>query len=285
MAEHARADLFLLKQYGFSEKLLDWLFTHSRPDELLMNAFSIDIDQGAKIPCTKKDQQIQQLNYFNDFIRGHKDELISNVNRNGFKMLFKYDKNVLDNFLEQKRQPLFMYLRGDATLLDSGRRRVAMVGTRNINDLFAEKVNAVVDKYLDQKYIVVSGLARGTDTLVHRRTILQGGHTLAVLPTNFDSIYPKENIGLAEQIFKDGLAMSAIGPHEQTYKSSFLKRNEYVAAISDEIVVIQTSLHSGTMNTIHHAVTMGKPVLYLKQDSEELNLYLSNLGATQINHC
>ena len=115
MAEHARAYLFLLKQYGFSETLLEWLYTHSRPDELLMNAFSIDIDQGTKIPCTRKDQQIQQLSHFNIFIDKHRDDIVTSVNRTGFKMLFKYDKNVLDQFLEQKQQPLFMYLRGDAT--------------------------------------------------------------------------------------------------------------------------------------------------------------------------
>ena len=163
--------------------------------------------------------------------------------------------------------------------MNSNRKRVAMVGTRNIAASFAEKVNGIVDKYLAQKYVIVSGLARGTDTLVHRRAVMQGGYALAVLPTNFDRIYPKENIQLAEQIFKNGLAMSAIGPFEQTYKSSFLKRNEYVTAIADEIVVIQTSMHSGTMNTIHRAVTMGKPVSYLQQNSEELNHYLAGLGA------
>jgi len=198
------------------------------------------------------------------------------------KIFFKYDITVLDKLIPDDIRPLFMYAKGDCSLL-SNNQKVSIVGTRTPQKGSVMMAKKLVKKYVDENYVVVSGLAEGIDTTVHKETLDQKGKTIAILPTNFNRIYPKQNKSLALEIENKGLLLSSIGPKESTYKSSFLERNKYVANISDLIIVVETNLKSGTMNTIKNAYEAHKKILFVDQLDESINNKIKGFNGEMIN--
>ncbi len=108
---------------------------------------------------------------------------------------------------------------------------------------------------------IVSGLARGVDSLAHRAALKAKGPTIAVLGSSLDQCYPPENRGLARQILETGgLLLSEYPPGHQAYKSSFPRRNRILAFLGAGVLVVEAALRSGTLITAEWAGTRGKPV-------------------------
>ncbi|PIC68944.1 DNA processing protein DprA [Sporosarcina sp. P16b] len=283
MVENVRSELFFLKQFGFNNTLLQDVFL------LGIDPIKIIFNSGYKIypelesKFTDKDRKLAEnyLKYRNfksdlfkedDFLRGS----IS-------KIYFKYDVNEMTVLMPEKIMPLFMYSKGDISLLEVNKKRVAIVGTRHPSQKAIEITKKLTQKFVVEDYVIVSGLAEGIDTISHETAIAHKGKTIAVLPTNFKKIYPKENHELAKTILNKGLLLTSIGPKENTYKSSFLDRNQYVANISDIVVVTETNLKSGTMNTIRNASEAGKKILFVDQEDELINNKIYGFGGEMLN--
>lgn len=283
MTKKIRSDLFYLKQFGFNDSLLQAIFQlkldpivsiFNNENELIMEIESKFTDKDRELARDYQQYKNFKSELFNTetFLKDRKS-----------KIYFKYDYNELTALIPQKIMPLFMYSKGDISLLSLDRKRVAIVGTRNPSEKSIELTKKITQKYVSDNYIIVSGLAEGIDTVSHATTLDLGGKTIAVLPTNFNKIYPKENNDLADLISDKGLLVTAIGPKENTYKSSFLDRNQYVANMSDLIIVVETNLKSGTMNTIRNAYEANKKILFVDQGDEALNNKICEFGGEMIN--
>lgn len=279
MVVNIRSELFFLKQFGFSAKLLESIFLlEYSPINAIFDAgspehFHVDSD------FTEKDRMLSSS--YPDYLKLKKDMFQNEpfLQANGVnKIYFKYDENLITELLPEKIMPLFMYCKGNIELLNNTRKRVAIVGTRNPSKVAIENAELITEKFIKDRHIIVSGLAEGIDTVVHETALNFDGDTIAVLPTSFNSIYPKKNMKLANDIAERGLLVSAIGPNENTYKSTFLERNQYVAGISDIVFVIETSERSGTMNTIRNARNLGKKILYMKQLDDSVNDIIEDMG-------
>ncbi|MGK4092966.1 DNA-processing protein DprA [Pediococcus pentosaceus] len=285
MKTQYRVIIYILKQYGFSDIFLLWLFENYRNEDIPKIIFTNEytLNPALEGNITKHDIELINSNKFIKFLSRKRSELINYFYEYPkSKIIFKFDRTILDRFMPENIKPLFFYLRGSEEILDS-KNLIGIVGTRNIDRKYEEKIPIIVKKYVEKDFVIISGLAHGTDTEVHEETLKFGGKTIAVLPTNFNKIYPKENEKLAKKIFTKGLAISAVGPLENTYKSNFLTRNNYVAHLSSELFVIQTGKASGTMNTIRNAIRLNKKVSFLDQHNEELNNYLLKLGCKMVN--
>lgn len=283
MSNNIRAELFFLKQFGFSSKLLDMIYLHS--ESPLQVIFSDNKLLYKRFKFSRKDVELSK--YFEQYLE-FKHELFLNEdilrkNENN-KLYFKYDENIVSELIPLEKRPLFMYCKGNNDLLNSRYKRVAIVGTRNPSEKSIQVTSQIVKKYVDNNFTVVSGLAEGIDTVTHKSTLMNKGRTIAVLPTNFSEIYPKSNRYLVDEILESGLLMTSIGPREHTYKSSFLDRNTYVANISDIIIVIETNLNSGTMNTIRKASDANKEILYIEQEDTEVNEKIKSYGGVILNY-
>ncbi|MFJ7920006.1 DNA-processing protein DprA [Lysinibacillus fusiformis] len=283
MTGKIRSNLFYLKQFGFNDSLLQNIFI------LGLDPITIIFNRECKISAeleskfTDKDRKLaEDYNKYRNFkSKLFKEEDFLRDSKS--KMYFKYDVNEMTSLLPEKVMPLFMYSKGDISLLAVNKKRVAIVGTRRPSPKAIAITKKITRKFVEDNYVVVSGLAEGIDTISHETAILHKGKTIAVLPTNFKKIYPKENQELAKEILDKGLLLTSIGPKENTYKSSFLDRNKYVANISDIIVVIETNLKSGTMNTIRNASEANKKILFIDQEDELINNKIYEFGGVLLN--
>ncbi|PRT14062.1 DNA processing protein DprA [Bacillus toyonensis] len=283
MVENIRSELFFLQQFGFNNTLLQDIFLlRVDPIKIIFNSgYKIYAELDSKF--TDKDRKLAENHYK---YRKFKSDLFKEdafLRDSISKIYFKYDVNEITELLPEKIMPLFMYSKGDISLLEVNQKRVAIVGTRHPSHKAIAITKKLTRKFVEDNYVIVSGLAKGIDTISHETAIFHKGKTIAVLPTNFNKIYPKENQELAQKILDEGLLVTSIGPKENTYKSSFLDRNQYLANISDIVVVTETNLKSGTMNTIRNASEAGKKILFVDQKDELINNKIRGFGGEMLN--
>lgn len=283
MTENIKSQLFFLKQFGFSENLLTLIYELGiNPLHAIFNHDYENLDL-IKDTFTPRDKELsQQVNEFNKLVIDllNTDPFLKKNKRS--KIFFKYDKNNFTNLLPKSIMPFFMYAKGNISLLDNDRERISIIGTRKPSENSIKITQHFTRKFTSEGYIIVSGLAEGIDSASHRTALEYGGETIAILPTNFNKIYPKKNERLAKEIAEKGLLLTSIGPKENTYKTSFLERNKYVANISDLLFVVETNLKSGTMNTIRNANESGKKILFIDQKDKEINDRIIKFGGEMI---
>lgn len=289
MTQNIKSELFFLKQYGYSDRILEYIFLYGNNPLHFLFEYE-DYSNAERELFTKKDLELSKrkaeyLSFKTSFF--YSEPFLRKNNNN--KIYFKYDDTALSSLLPPKIQPLFMYSKGIEGLLSIDKKRVSIVGTRKPSEDSIKITQTLVKKYVENDYIVVSGLAEGVDTSAHIATIDHGGKTIAVLPTNLNNIYPKKNTALAKMIEKEGLLLTSVGPNQNTFKSNFLERNQYVAYLSDIILVIETNLKSGTMNTIRNASMANKKIYFVDQKNDEINKKIIGFGGVlineQINNC
>lgn len=137
---------------------------------------------------------------------------------------------------------------------------VAVVGTRDPSG-YAERVARDLCGALARAgACVVSGLARGIDSVAHRSAIDAAGRTTAVLGTGIDVPYPAGNAALHAVIGAKGLLLSEHGPGDRATAGSFPRRNRLIAALAQVTIVVEAGAKSGALITASHALDLGRVV-------------------------
>ena len=153
---------------------------------------------------------------------------------------------------------------------------IAIVGTRKASP-YGEKITKELSMELSSRgFIIVSGMARGIDSIAHRAALDAGGKTIAVLGCGVDIVYPKENGELAEQIQKQGALISEFGMGTSPSRENFPRRNRIISGLCIGIVVTEASARSGSLITTRFALEQGREVFSVPgkinaQNSEGVN--------------
>ena len=142
---------------------------------------------------------------------------------------------------------------------------IAIVGTRKPTSYGVEVTSRLASKLTKRGFIIVSGLALGTDALAHRACLDAGGTTIAIIPSQLPNIYPRSNSALARRIVEKGGAVLSEHSVDDTEpyilgRWSFLERNRLVSGVADAVLITEASKRSGTLNTAAHALAQGKDV-------------------------
>lgn len=157
---------------------------------------------------------------------------------------------------------------------------IAIVGSRNMT-LRGEKLAYGFSYALAQKgYVIISGLARGIDTVAHTAALEAGGKTLAVMGTGIDIIYPQENIELADKIAKNGALISPYPKGTLPVAENFKPRNGIIVEFAKAVLVIEGQRSSGTLNTANWAGDKGREVFAIP--GSPATDYLIDTGATAV---
>lgn len=143
------------------------------------------------------------------------------------------------------------------SLKKSDAKAIAVVGTRQMSERGEKLTRRFVKALVRAGFSIVSGLARGVDTVAHKACLEAGGRTIAVLGSGLDIIYPAENKKLAEEIVKHGVLVSPFSFGTRPDAKNFLARNKIIAKLSRAVLVIEGARRSGTLSTASHAANEG----------------------------
>jgi DNA processing protein len=178
------------------------------------------------------------------------------------KLLVKFITYNDENYpiiLKKIDNPAYLiYLKGE--LLPQDCLAVCLVGTRKISAYGRLATRKITSDLVSNKVTIVSGLARGVDSLAHRTALEFGGRTLAVVGHGLDIIYPPENKSLAEEIIKNGAVISQFPLGVLSLPGNFPARNKIIAGLSLATVVIEGSADSGSLITATYSETFSRPV-------------------------
>ena len=148
--------------------------------------------------------------------------------------------------------PPVLFARGRLELLNE-RIRLAVVGARNCTEYGAECTRAFVRPIARAGIVIVSGLARGIDSIAHESALEVGGDTIAVLGNGIDLNYPPRNRPLQERIASDGLLLSEFPPGTPALPHHFPHRNRIIAYLGKRVLVVEAERGSGSLSTAAHA--------------------------------
>ena len=155
--------------------------------------------------------------------------------------------------------PLCLYVRGALEKKDE--QALAVVGTRRASHYGSAQADRLAYLAAKAGFTIVSGLARGIDTMAHKAALKAGGRTLAVLGGAMDKLYPPENRGLAEEIAQHGALISEFPLGREPDRTTFPYRNRIVSGLSKGVLVVEAGLDSGAMNTAEQALEQGRSVM------------------------
>lgn len=154
--------------------------------------------------------------------------------------------------------PVLLYAVGDITLLSH--KKIAIIGSRKATNYTRVALDYIVPPLVAHNYTIVSGLARGADTMAHESAIQFGGKTIGVLGSGFDYIYPRENEPLFKVMRQHHCVITEFPPYMGPKKWHFPMRNRIISGISKALVVTEAAAKSGTLITTEHALEHGKDV-------------------------
>lgn len=160
---------------------------------------------------------------------------------------------------EIKDPPLVLYANGDLSLLSTS-PSLSVIGTRRPSKEAMKKVQLIVKPLINEKWLIVSGMAKGIDGYAHRLTLNHGGRTIAVLGGGFHHLYPREHTALYEQISQKGLVLSEYPPDQPPARYHFPERNRIISGLSFGTLVIEAMERSGTLITVDQALDQGREV-------------------------
>ncbi len=154
--------------------------------------------------------------------------------------------------------PAGIYIKG--TLPDDNIDKISVVGARRCSSYGSNVAYQITKDLGKTNVVVVSGMARGIDTMAHKGILDGGGQTIAVLGSGVDVCYPQENAELMERIAANGCILSEYPPGTPAVSRNFPFRNRIIAGLSKMVVVIEAGKRSGTLITADLALEDGREV-------------------------
>ncbi len=188
------------------------------------------------------------------------DQVCRRLQEEGVCVVCWEDADYPRRLREIDQPPPVLYYRGKFSTEDMW--AVAVVGTRRATS-YGRQVAAELGAFLANNGVtVVSGLARGIDTIAHSAAMSAGGRTLGVLGCGVDYIYPPENRRLAIDMVESGRGMLISDYPVGTLPEgpNFPPRNRIISGLSLAVVVIEAGERSGALITANFALEQGREI-------------------------
>ena len=202
-----------------------------------------------------------------------KEKLERTVN-SGIHCLPFYDENypkILNNLSDP---PLILFIKGEVSSINTS-FPFAIVGTRNPSKFTIDKGSEVCEMITAKCDCIVSGLALGCDSIAHKSAIKLGIPTIAVLPNGLDTIYPKGNLDLSNNIIDKGGALLSeypIGIKPQRHQ--FIARDRIQAGLSNAGFLLESSKKGGSMHCMRKLKSLNRTIGSLvppKSQAKDMN--------------
>lgn len=148
---------------------------------------------------------------------------------------------------------------------------ISIVGTRRCSEYGAYMVEKIVSDLSILDITIVSGLAKGIDTLAHKAALRHNLSTIAVLGSGIDNIYPRENRILAQEISQKNLIISEYESDTPPLKHQFPMRNRIISGLSVATIVVEAPEKSGALITARFALEHNREIFVVPGDIDREN--------------
>ena len=249
----------LLQKFKTPQKI------YKASEEELLKVEEIDlIDVNEIIKNKNKELILKYKNYIT------KNQItVINISEKGYPSKLK---NIYD-------PPVVVFAKGDLSLLE--KEKIAIVGSRDATIYGAKQSYKLAYELAKNNIVIVSGLAKGIDSMSHRGALSAAGSTIAVIGNGLDIVYPKENYGLYSKIFEKGLIISEFIVGTKPDSKNFPMRNRIISGLSDGVLVVEAKEKSGAMITVDFAIEQGKNVYAVPGNIDEMHSVGCNLLISQ----
>ncbi|MCF8267545.1 MAG: DNA-processing protein DprA [Ignavibacteriales bacterium] len=194
----------------------------------------------------------------NSEIRDNLDRELEQLQRLNGKLTTFWDEDYPSPLRNIFQPPVILYSIGNYTEEDHS--SLAIVGTRNPSGYGTRIAEQFASEIAPQGVRIVSGLARGIDTIAHRSAINAGGRTIAVTGSGLDVCYPPENQKLYEQIAAEGVIFTEYRCGTKPDAINFPRRNRIISGLSMGVLLIETRVNGGAMHTAAFALDQGREI-------------------------
>ncbi len=184
-------------------------------------------------------------------------KIIDAINRVGASYINFKNVNYPKQLTTLPDKPVGFYAIGD---IDFSAPAISIVGSRNCTVYGQLIARRFASAFAQAGYTVISGMARGIDTMAHLGALEAGGKTIAVLGSGVDVVYPPENMNLYQKIIASGAVISEFPMGTRADRQNFPIRNRIVAGMSLATLVVESDIKGGSMITARVAGEYGRDV-------------------------
>jgi len=188
------------------------------------------------------------------------DALLKSCEKADIQILTREDPPYPDRFRSLPEMPLLLYAKGDLRI-NTFKCSLGIIGARRCTPSGKDLSISLARKAVEQGICVISGMAKGIDSYAQTAGLKNNGYTIAVLANGLDICYPPEHAALMDRLAADGTVISEYPPGTRPFKYRFPMRNRLIAALSDQLFIIDAGRHSGTGTTAEYCRKYGKLVL------------------------
>lgn len=184
--------------------------------------------------------------------------------RLGIKTISFLDGNYPKNLTTIDQFPPVLFVRGEIKIEDA--KALAIIGTRSATDYGKQIAERFAFELAGYGIAIVSGLARGIDTIAHKGAIKGKGRTIAVLGCGIDVYYPPENRKLYSEIAEHGAVLTEFNLGTPPLAHHFPKRNRIISGLAVAVLAVEARSKSGVLNTVEWAANQGRDVFVVPGD-------------------
>lgn len=198
----------------------------------------------------------------------------------GARILTYDDINYPDMLRRIPSPPYVLYVKGE--IMDWDRiLGIGVVGTRRCTDYGRMAAENICSGLARAGVTVISGMARGIDSLAAVCALKQGNKTIAVLGTGIDVVYPPENGALMQKIAENGAVITEYPPGARALPHHFPERNRIISGLARGTLVIEAPMKSGSLITANLAIETGKDLFAVPGDINRANSAGCNMLITR----
>lgn len=228
------------------------------------NVYVATYEQLSKIISKGEVEKIMQK----DFARA--DEILEDCFNKEIEVFCINDSKYPDLLRNINNPPLVLYMKGRMPDLDH-KASITIIGTREAT-IYGQMVTKKLSYALAlEGLIIVSGMARGIDSIANKAAIVAKTPTIAVLGCSVDYCYPQENRHLMDDIIAVGAVISEFPPTTKPHPANFPRRNRIMSGISRGVLVVEAPKKSGTLITAGYALEQGRDIFAIPGNIDNKN--------------
>jgi DNA processing protein len=184
------------------------------------------------------------------------DEQLARLHHTGARIVTLWDREYPDLLRKIYDPPAFVFVLGK--FKDTDTHSIALVGTRHPSPYGHAVTEDLVRDFARHGVTIVSGLARGIDTIAHNAALRCRTRTIAVIGSGLDVPYPPENRKLMERIADECAVVSEFPLGTKPDAPNFPRRNRIISGLSIGTIVIESAEDGGAMITASMALDQNR---------------------------